>query len=202
MREIPKGERNGTLTIIRELPRGYDSKGKSHRMILCQCDCGNTNEIRWSNWTRTTHCGRSCKADPRAHGMANTAIYRTWINMRARCNDPNHPAYPNYGGRGISVCRRWDQFVTFYKDMGNCPRGMSIDRVDNNGDYEPDNCQWATQKEQANNRRTNAPVTINGRTMNLYKWLKELGVADSTYYARRARGWSVEKSLTTTSEHG
>lgn len=89
------------------------------------------------------------------HGMSRTPIYESWKAMRKRCLNPNAPKYRLYGGRGITICERWDYFENFREDMGERPIGLSLDRIDNDGNYEPGNCRWATQKEQQNNRSNN-----------------------------------------------
>lgn len=115
--------------------------------------------------------------------------------MRERCNNPNHAAYKHYGGRGITVCERWDDFLTFLEDMGNKPVGMEIDRIDVNGNYEPSNCRWATDEEQANNTRKNRFVTINGLTKSHSQWARFIGITHDSFSNRVDQGWPEENLL-------
>lgn len=135
-----------------------------------------------------------------SHGMSRTAAYKRWQEMRNRCNNPNADAYHKYGGRGIKVCDRWqgrDGFIRFVEDMGAAPTSdHSIDRIDNNGDYEPGNCRWATSLEQAMNRRTNKCLTMNGVTLTQHEWAKKVGITAATICKRLKRGWTVDDALT------
>lgn len=142
------------------------------------------------------------------HGLSLTAkqdyshrrpIYLAWVNMRQRCNNPNRPDYRYYGGRGINVCKRWDEFINFYNDMGLPKAGESLDRIDNNKDYSPDNCKWSTRKEQSNNRNYNRQITHKGITQSVGKWASEAPIEISTrnlYKRIITRKWDIERALT------
>ena len=132
----------------------------------------------------------------RGYPGRQSKIYSCWMNMRHRCMRPAHPEYPRYGGRGISVCERWADFETFLTDMGEKPNGLSIDRINNDGNYEPSNCRWSTQHEQNENRRDTRKLFYQGRTLTICEWSKVTGIRRMTLYFRVYRGWSVERLLT------
>jgi hypothetical protein len=119
------------------------------------------------------------------------------MHIIARCEDPENPAYDRYGGRGISICKRWrDAFADFYADMGPRPsRKHSIDRIDNDGNYEPGNCRWATHREQSRNQRTNLWLTLDGRRQIAADWSAELGISRPSITRRHQRGWTDEEVL-------
>lgn len=138
----------GNLTVIR-----FDRAEPQGALWQCRCSCGVSRSVRSSRLRsgRTHSCGRCSKIK---HGLVHIPEYIVWKGMRQRCNDPNHKNYKDYGGRGIKVCKRWDRFEVFYKDMGPRPSPKhSIDRENNLGHYTPRNCYWATVVEQNNNRR-------------------------------------------------
>ncbi len=117
--------------------------------------------------------------------------YQIWIRMRIRCYNPNCKDYPDYGGRGIRVCERWRySFVNFLEDMGRCPPNRSINRIGNDGDYEPNNCEWATAKKQANNKRNNVLLTVDGLTLNISQWTERTGLKKGVILKRKSLGWS------------
>lgn len=136
------------------------------------------------------------------HGHAKdgqqSRTYKSWSEMRYRCQNKYNKAYPYYGGRGITVCKRWNIFINFLTDMGECPEGMSLDRIDNNGNYEPSNCKWSTRKQQQRNIRSNRTLTYKGITMCLSEWSEYLGISQNTLTSRLVnQGWPVEKAFST-----
>lgn len=166
---------------------------------LCRCECGKVTQVLTSNLTRgnSTSCGCKHEEARYRHGMSKSKLHGVWKSMRARCKNPNDPAYRNYGGRGIRVCERWDDFSLFLKDMGPRPPNTEIDRIDVNGDYEPSNCRWATKKVNLNNRRDNHLVTWRGETLPLTAWAERLGMNPITLYHRLTRGkLSFEEAMT------
>lgn len=179
------GERFGLIVVKRMLPR---------RRVLCLCDCGREFEARANNVTggRTKSCG--CR-----RGIAGVSgderTRNTWKGMRYRCENSNDSDFPNYGGRGICVCERWQSYENFLADMGYRPDGYSIERIDVDGDYEPSNCMWIPHNEQGRNQRRSRRLTYQGRTECVAVWAKLVGLTEGAVRGRLASGWSVEEIL-------
>ena len=197
------GKKFNRLTILEKV-----ETGDRHSMYKCLCDCGKTNIARGSlvvsGATKSCGCYAAEKLLERSksHGMTHTKIYSVWNQMMQRCNNPKNQAYANYGGRGITVCSRWHDISKFREDMGDPPNGTSIDRINNDGNYEPGNCRWATRKEQAHNRRSKVIYwTHSGKTLCLNEWSKLLGVSPGMLHKRHKLGWPVDKILTTPIDH-
>lgn len=168
----------------------------------CLCDCGNYTIVRGSNLKNgaVKSCGCLQKNPPNiTHRMTGTRIYRIWQLMKRRCNDPNNPAYKNYGGRGISVCKEWEKSFTAFYDWAinhGYTEELTIDRIDVNGNYCPDNCQWITLSEQAANRRMNLNIEYHGKTQNLKQWCDELHLDYKRTHNRITKlGMSFEKAI-------
>ena len=136
------------------------------------------------------------------HGMTGHPLYRVWATMIMRCNNKNDASFHKYGARGITVCDRWRKsFSAFYADMGERPAGHSIERIDNDGPYSPENCRWATPKEQAANRRNEKPITHNGMTMSLRQWAIKVGIHRGTLLYRLRR-MTFEDAITAPNHRG
>lgn len=159
--------------------------------------CGKERMVKWPDKRQTKCKPCAMRIKSTIHGGSYSRAYKVWSSMKGRCENSMHASFKDYGARGIKVCERWQSFTAFYEDMGDPPAGMSIDRRNNDGDYEPDNCRWASSVEQNNNRRANKPITINGETKNLYAWLAEFGMDYSTYAYRVRHGMSEQEALTT-----
>lgn len=144
-----EGERYGQLTL---LSRATPKNGKV--VWECRCDCGVIKNIRWSHILgHTKSCGCLRRGKHLTHGGSSSPEYSVWLNMRRRCNNPRQHAFQHYGGRGIKICQRWDDFGNFFTDMGTRPKGYSLDRIDVEGNYEPSNCRWTSQAIQVRNIR-------------------------------------------------
>lgn len=187
------------LEVIRL--HGTDKRGE--RMWECICDCGNMCNVLSSNLRsgHTKSCGclnRERSRDRKyKHGMYGTGVYSSWQAMIQRCANPNNPFYHRYGGRGIKICDRWLSFENFYADMGDSTSGYQIDRIDNDGDYEPTNCRWSTPKENTRNRSSNIEVTYKGKTQCIAAWEEELGFKHGTLWCRLYHyNWSIDKAMT------
>lgn len=203
MPKIEKGTRFCRLTTVKKL-----FKRKSRWYWSCLCDCGNgivasENNLNTNN-TKSCGCLQIDATTRRStkHGqggrLGKTAEYMTWKGIHNRCNSATDK---DYGGRGVAVCDRWsgpEGFANFFADMGRKPSSdHSIDRKDTNGSYSPDNCRWATSKEQSRNKRNNRLIEYNGRVQCLAAWAEELGMKIGTLNRRICRnGWSVERAMT------
>lgn len=190
------GQRFDRLTVT-----GLAEGSKGARRWNCTCDCG--AEVVVAGHHLRSGATRSCGCLQRelmskrstSHGKSRSRTYTIWVRMRDRCANPKNLRFSQYGGRGIAVCDRWQSFGNFLADMGECPDGMSIDRIDANGNYEPGNCRWATEKTQQNNRRTNRMITFDGRTQSMSEWAREVGIKPGTLRARIESGWNLEQAL-------
>lgn len=206
------GERFGRLAVLR-----YSHSNKNKQRIWeCQCDCGNiifanSNQLVSGN---TRSCGCLQKEIAKAigrkvlktHGLSKvngkkTRLYRIWAGMNTRCNNPNDKAYKEYGGRGIHICKEWREkgFKAFHNwaIANGYKESLTIDRIDNNKGYSPENCRWATYKEQNRNKRSNTILAFNGVCKTICEWAEQINISEATICGRLKRGWSIEETLTT-----
>lgn len=193
------GMKFGKLTVI-----SLNSRRKYHHYWNCICECGNECIIAGSNLVggKTKSCGCHRKENPAilfsTHKQTNTKLYYIWINMKSRCYKKYNTDYHNYGLRGIKVCEEWQKFEPFYEwAMSNgYKEGLSIERIDVNKDYYPENCKWITMSEQAKNKRNTSYLTYNGITKRLVEWAKEFNIHPSNLRTRIICGWDIERALT------
>ena len=176
------GQKFGRLTAIKRC----DAKKDRKHIWLWQCDCGVKKEIVGCHVKdgRISSCGCLQIERSTTHGMRKSHTYNSWARMKDRCNNQHDKNYDSYGGRGISVCAQWNKFENFYADMGEKPKGMTIERIDNDGNYEPKNCRWATQKEQCRNTRKNRLVQYQGEVKCLSEWSEILNISRGTLHSR------------------
>ena len=195
MRFVDKtGMRFGRLVVLsgRNIGGSYE--------WVCQCDCGNRTTVLGThlhihNDRGQRSCGCARDGNP-THGMTGTPEYSTWLEMRKRCRNPKSRSYKNYGGRGIKVCRRWDSFENFLADMGPRPSDKhSLDRINNEKNYGPSNCRWATRDQQVRNTRKTIRITYKGKTLLLLDWATLLGIPYRTLIMRYYRKMPVERIL-------
>lgn len=190
---LKKGDRFGNLTVVSFAYKNNES----HLCWNCICDCGKTTIVTKSHLetkhTKSCGCLRGEK-----HGYLGSDTYRIWQNMKNRCYNPNVKCYLNYGGRGIRVCQKWrDSFSAFLKDMGPRPDGMTLERIDNEKGYFPENCKWATWKEQRRNSRGWLNILeFENKRMCLADWAIETGISRHVISKRLKMGWSIERALT------
>lgn len=174
---------------------------------LCECECGKEVVVRGqavrSGDTKSCGCltidvikSQIGEKHPNfIHGMTHTNIYKRWKSINERCYKKRCKAYKNYGGRGIKC--EWISFEEFYKDMGNPPGDLTLDRIDNDGNYSKENCKWSSKSEQANNRRTAHMLTYHGETKNMKSWAKQFGMDNRKLWWRIKQGWSIKDALET-----
>lgn len=198
------GQKFGKLIVLRVGTPKIKPCGKTVKKWLCKCDCGNLAEVATSDLTsgHTTSCGcvkrNALAAATIKHGMTGTRIYNIYRGICARCYNKKSTAYVNWGGRGIIICSEWlgeNGFNNFYKwsISHGYADDLTIDRIDNDGNYEPENCRWTSLLVQANNTRKNVYITYNGKTQSLPDWCRELDLEYSMIYVRYRRKWNVER---------
>lgn len=193
------GQKNNMLTVI-----GYERpEGKGRVKLKCKCECGNTVFLLPYQFKSGSvkSCGCILNHDKITHGLSKHSLYSVWASMIKRCYDKESDNYGRYGGRGIFVCEEWrhspKKFYEWSDSVGGRPEGTTLDRVDNDGPYSPENCRWATSTQQSRNKRSNRLITCNGETKCLSDWCLEYGLNTETLRGRLEKGWTIEAALKT-----
>jgi len=194
------GEKHNRFTCI-EINVGFTKFNRT--LHLFKCNCGNLriasiSNVRSGNY-KSCGCLKIDKTVERSykHGYSNTRTYRIWTGMRQRCFNLKDTGYADYGKRGITICERWNDFTNFFEDMGLCPPGLSIERIDNNSGYSPENCKWAAKDEQMGNRRNSITLQLFGISGSIKQWAAALDIKTGIIVDRLRYGWSVEDTLCT-----
>ena len=198
------GQKFARLLVIKESKPHISSGGNKYRAWLCECDCGKVTKVKQSRITsgHTKSCG--CLQKEKAqingkstitHNSSNHPLYAIWRCMINRCYNRKNKEYKYYGKRGISVCDRWHDVRNFIHDMHPKPKGMSIDRIDNNGMYSPRNCRWSTRIQQSNNKRNNIMFKHKGEEKTLAEWCRAYSVNYKTTWNRLNSGWNFAEAL-------
>ena len=188
------GQKFHRLTVVSRAENGK----RGQVMWYCLCDCGNKTIVKSFNLRgkhiKSCGCFRSSK-----NGKSKTSECEAWYSMKKRCQNPKDKSWKNYGGRGINICKQWNNsFETFLKDMGLKPTFKhKIERIDNDGNYEPNNCVWATQFQQSRNMRTNRYITFKGKKLCIADWSYSLGGNHNLIHDRLKMGWPTTKALST-----
>lgn len=198
------GKRFGRLVAVR-----FDTIKNGVTRWIFHCDCGTEKSIASNNVIIGTTQSCGCKRKDYFASMTNVKSthgccrngstireYRIWNGLKQRCRNPKAREYKYYGAKGVKVCERWLSFENFISDMGICPDGLSIERINVNGDYEPSNCRWATPKEQANNRRNTPYLSLGDKTLPLMEWVAITGLTEDTIRQRKNKGWTDVAALT------
>lgn len=195
------GRRFGRLTVMQ---RATENTKHGRARWTCKCDCGNiittSGNCLLKGHTKSCGCAVHDNKPLYKHGLSKTRLHYIWRAMKDRCYNPKNSHYKSYGERGISLCDDWNNdFVSFYMWAINSGyrEGLSIDRIDNEKGYSPDNCKWSTDIEQANNKRKNKFITFNGKSKTLAQWCREFGLNYHSVQSRLNNGWSIEKAFTT-----
>lgn len=200
------GKKFGRLTVLKFSHRTKKNDNRHYNVYYeCLCDCGNIKLITRSSLiqSHTLSCGclhkENFKEKFTKHNLSNHRLHRIWDKIKHRCFNPNSPRYSSYGGRGITMCYEWkNDFKNFYdwSIANGYEDNLTIDRIDNNGNYEPSNCRWATKKVQSTNIRKNHKLTYKGKTLCISEWAEIIGIDKDTLWMRIKRGWSIKRALT------
>jgi hypothetical protein len=203
-REDLTGQKFGMLTVISMAEDRIKSNGNNVSRCKCKCDCGNETIVDASalksKHTQSCGCLQGEHHNDSRHDIGKTRLYRIWGDMKQRCYNPNNDNFKHYGARGIEICSEWKDSYSSFKEWAinnGYADNLSIDRIDTNGNYEPQNCRWSTEEDQANNTRTNRLISFNGETLTLSQWRKRLGFKRGVLEYRLNHGWDLEKAFYT-----